>query len=355
MLNVFKEKNETAGDADLSEKKDSKKKYVFNSKKIISDEVKKEKEEEKKQDTIDKILKMPSFENLKISTQTIIAITNFEFNINKLFDNLSVIEYIVIPKKRGRKKKDFVVQQPQKIDEGSIITLKYQNKIKGTSIKPKKTNENLKYFRNSLTTVMFVDGKILNFKISKNGKFQITGCKTVEQAQLCVKYMWEKIKNIENYQSFCEFKNNSKTPESIFKNVMTNVDTNTGFNINREHLDQYINKNTEYHSLLETSLSYTGVNIKIPLKKNVDLTLKKIQYDQTNDAWNESEISYKTYYNDLPEKDKQKDNKKRCHTILVFHSGNIILSTMNIAFVKDLYEEFIKIITNCVDFIEDKI
>jgi TATA-box binding protein (TBP) (component of TFIID and TFIIIB) len=358
MLNLFKEKAESSDDLSCNlpggaKYKDIKKKCVINSKKRFFDEEIKE-EVKEPEDTINKILKMNSFENLKISTQTIIAITNFEFNINRLFDNLSVIEYNVVPKKRGRKKKDAVVQQPPVIKDGSIITLKYQNKIKGTNIKQKKANENEKYFRNSLTTVMFVDGKMLNFKISKNGKFQITGCKTVEQAQLCVKYLWEKIKNTENYQSFCEFKNNAKTPESIFKNVMTNVDTNTGFNINREYLDQYINKNTEYHSLLETSLSYTGVNIKIPLKKNVDLTLKKIQYNQESDTWDESEISYKTYYNSLIEKDKQKDNKKRYHTILVFHSGNIILSSMNIFYIKDLYQEFIKIITDCKESIEDK-
>ena len=305
-------------------------------------------------DIKDKISRMPIFEDLKVSTQTTIAITNFEFNINKLFENLSVIEYNIVPKKRGRKKKDSVIQKPQIIDEGSIITLKYQNKTKGTNIKQKKSNGNEKYFRNSLTTVMFVDGKMLNFKISKNGKFQITGCKTIKQAQMCVKYLWDKIKIIDNYQSFCEFKNNGNTPEAIFKNVMTNIDTNTGFNINRENLDQYINKSTEYHSLLETSLSYTGVNIKIPLKKDYDLILKKITYDQTKDEWVESEISYKTYYNSLSEKDKQKENKRRFHTILVFHSGNIILSSMNIVFMKDLYEEFIKIITNCKDFIEDK-
>lgn len=358
MLNTFKENRETKkDDGEISETKYYKKRNLEKIKKDVKDskETKDSKEDSKhEEDIVTKISKMPMFENLKISTQTIIAITNFEFNINKLFDNLSVIEYNVIPKKRGRKKKDAVVPETQIIEDGSIITLKYQNKIKGTSIKQKKSNGNEKYFRNSLTTVMFVDGKMLNFKISKNGKFQITGCKTVEQAQLCVKYLWDKIKNIENYQSFCEFKNGTKTPESMFKNVMTNIDTNTGFNINREYLDQYINKNTEYHSLLETSLSYTGVNIKIPLKKDTDLVLKKIKYDDEKDTWVESEVSYKTYYNSLSEKDKQKENKKRHHTILVFHSGNIILSSMNIVFMKNLYEEFIKIIKECKDFIEDK-
>ena len=38
---------------------------------------------------------------------------------------------------------------------------------------------------------MKVDNKLINFKISKNGKFQMTGVKYDEQAVKCIKFFWK--------------------------------------------------------------------------------------------------------------------------------------------------------------------
>jgi hypothetical protein len=45
------------------------------------------------------------FEEIAVSTRTIIGITNWNINIEKLFDVLPTTEYNVQPKKRGRKRK----------------------------------------------------------------------------------------------------------------------------------------------------------------------------------------------------------------------------------------------------------
>ena len=47
-----------------------------------------------------------SFDDICISTETIIATTNWKVDINELFNHLSVTEFTVVPKKRGRKSKD---------------------------------------------------------------------------------------------------------------------------------------------------------------------------------------------------------------------------------------------------------
>ena len=70
------------------------------------------------------------FKDIKVSTKTIIAITNLEINIEKLFNYLQVVTYIVKKKKRGRKKKNDNEDLNKDIKEGSIITLKYQDKLK---------------------------------------------------------------------------------------------------------------------------------------------------------------------------------------------------------------------------------
>ena len=53
---------------------------------------------------------------------------------------------------------------------------------------------------------------------------------------------------------------------------MRNIDFGLNFYVDREKLDEYFNTCTDYHSLLETSFGYTGVNIKIPIS-NVHLNL----------------------------------------------------------------------------------
>ena len=50
-------------------------------------------------------LVFPEFEDIRVSTKTFIAMTNLIIDLKKLFDFLPITEYIVVPKKRGRKKK----------------------------------------------------------------------------------------------------------------------------------------------------------------------------------------------------------------------------------------------------------
>ena len=285
------------------------------------------------------------FNNIKVSTKTIIAITNLEINIEKLFDYLQVVEYIVKKKKRGRKKKDDKGDLNKDIKEGSIITLKYQDKLKGVDRKKKKATLNKKkYFRNALTVVTVLknnDGsnKLINFKISKNGKFQITGCKTVEHAKRVIKYIWAKIKKENDIYKLSEpyFK-------TIFNTVMTNIDFNIGYIINREELNRYINEHTEYNSLLETSFGYTGVNIKIPIRQDLSDIKFPCLINKCGD-WIDEEVNGYKYLK----------KKKRYNTFLAFHSGNIIMSGMTKEIMEHDYNFFIKILNESRDVIREKL
>ena len=303
------------------------------------------------------ICQYTNFSEIEISTMTIIGVTNWNLNIEKLFENLNTTEYIVIPKKRGRKKKEFKEDPNKHVKEGDIITLKYKDKIKGVDLKNKKNNTSSKkgYFRNSITVVMYAGGKLINFKISKNGKFQITGCKTDHHAELCTRYIWDYIQSSRDSIQICNIKKN-ETPTITFLIMMTNIDFNIGFNVNREALDDFINTKTSYNSILETSFGYTGVNIKIPLDKTRGEPCHKRLTLVGGKEWVRDQVEGEEYLLSLAPKDYKKEiSKNRYNTFLVFHSGNVILSSKHKYYMKNVYDDFIKIVDDSRHIIQERV
>jgi len=285
------------------------------------------------------------FENIDISTETIIAKTNWKIDITELYNHLPVTFYKVTPKKRGRKSKEEKKEEVKdELKDGQIITLKLRNSLRGVNLKEKKNTK--RFFRNSLTIVMYLDRKFINFKVSKNGKIQFTGCKNNMQAEKCIKYIHHYVKDIPRIIQVEDY------TQIIFLNVMANINFNVGFCINRENLDNHINTQTPYYSLLETSFGYTGVNIKIPLDNiNIIPVIKMIFKD---DKWSYEPFDYLMYVETLDEKEKKKEmSKNRYNTFLVFQSGNVILSSPHKECMRNTYHEFIKIIKNCKDKIEE--
>ena len=290
-----------------------------------------------------KDLKFQDFDTIKVSTKTFIVTTNLLLNIDNLFNFLPITKYILVPKRRGRKKKNEPIDPNKDIPSGSIVTLEYQNKIRGVDLKKKKKNKDIKK-----------RGKKINYKVSRNGKFQMTGCKEDLHSEQCVKQFWEYIKDTNdiytisnNFKPEDETKDQTKDIElqAIFIPAMRNIDFSLNFLVDREKLDKYFNMFTEYTSLLETSFGYTGVNIKIPIVKPIrELNLKQMRY--VNKKWIQNEyVSYDTYLNLLTEKEADKKIKKqRYNTFLVFHSGKVIMSGMEASFMRDVYYEFLDII-----------
>lgn len=295
-----------------------------------------------------------SFDKIDISTETIIGKTNCKINIVELFAFLPVVQYQVIPKKRGRRPKNEKPIDPQVLKDGDIITLKMNDKIRGVDLKTKKKSSNGNYFRNSITIVMSCDNKLINFKISKNGKFQFTGCKNETHSHRCLQYVVGHISN--SGKKILSLPLQSKL-EVIYLTVMANINFSLGFCVNKENLDDYVNKNTDYYSLLETTFGYTGVNIKIPLPNlnKIPITKMTLANDQTNE-WVNEKLTYNDYLSFLDDKEKIKeDGKRRYNTFLVFQSGNVILSSPHKECMRDTYFEFLRIINTCRTVIEEKI
>jgi hypothetical protein len=294
---------------------------------------------------------VPEFDSIPISTKTIIAYSNLNLNIGQLFEVLPLTRYRPPIRRKGRMRQ---TQEPPTLPDGSIVMLKYQNSMRGVQLKPSKKDPTThKYFRNSITFVMFIDGKFVNSKISKNGKFQITGCKNDTHAHTCVKHVWRYILDAaESAADIYSFREGHQM-SVVFVIVMTNIDFNLNFLISREHLDRYINLNTSYIALFEPSFGYTGVNIKMPLDQFTELDLTRIVYD--GELWIHDTVDFSTYVESLPAKDKSKLMKKKYTTFLVFHSGNVIMSSFNHKFMREPYRIFTEIMYNNRDTLEEVI
>lgn len=301
------------------------------------------------------------FRDIKVSTKTVIIYTNLKLKIDKIYKNLPITEYEVVKKKRGRKKKGNEEVPPPVIPDGSIVTLKYENEFRGVLLKdkkPKKKYEGKKkdcYFRNSLTIVTHLEGKMINYKVSDNGRLQVTGCKTNEQA---ITIFHNFIHMLEHYcKDMFSYEGDIY---AIYRVVMTNIDFNIGFYINREELDKYINESTEYKSLLETSFGYQGVNIKVPLELPSHNLVKEIysngQWTTTSIPYGDpkSDMAHENFLGMLSPKEKKKEiTKTRYNTFLVFNSGIIIMSSMSDEFMEPYYNMFVGIMEKNIKRFKD--
>lgn len=293
---------------------------------------------------------------VKISTKTIIGVSNVECDIDNIYSSLNVREMdkddqekilclISFKKQRGRRKKesDEVIEQKKQLsnlliqpNEGDIVGIYFQNKQRGL---PQYLKYNKKYFRNALNIIMVLsNGKKINFKLSKNGKIQMTGCKEDDDARQCLQLFFQKLNS--ECSDHIRY-DQSKGIEVYYYTVMTNIDFNTGFKINRQKLNIMINESTEFNSLLETSFGYTGVNIKIPMTLGKDVIIDRLMFDQVDNTWLHEKVPFIQFLEGVDENFRNQELlKKRYNTFLVFHSGNIIMSGMRLDKMMDLQKSF---------------
>lgn len=258
-----------------------------------------------------------NIDDIPISTKTIIASSNLTIDILKVYQSFPLSE--------------------------TVETLYYGNEFRGKECVKKRKQS----FRNAVNVISIIDNKKINFKLSKNGKFQLTGCKYDEHAFKIVTYF------IETMLKHCDKDSvyiNEPEIKISFRTVMTNIDFSIGFQINRLQLDKLINSDTKIYSLLETSCGYTGVNIKFPLTYQYQKDTIPVLISN-NDIENlDFQMSHVSYDEIVTNTQKQKYN-----TFLVFHSGNIIMSGLNINSMREDCHRFQEMLYEWRDVIEEKI
>ena len=339
-------------------------------------------------------LPLKDFNDLKISTQTVIVSTNWVIDIEKLFEQLPITPYTFIPTPRKNPRRFSsgvkIDHNLAKLPNGSIITLKYRGDVRGIDVKQTKkiyshrvTKQDKKIvqkkpFRNSMMVVMKIADKKITFKIPSFGRIQICGCKNFDHAKKCVKYMWLHISTLlvqhpylattlKEYPCFMEKKVNSveilekRSPETtglphkpkiLFFTVMINKDFNVGFILDREKLNTFINKNTEYKSLLETSVNTSAI---VKIKSDPSTRPPLVEYEHTDGLWSKQYIPYQKYIDSLNHTKKKKEILDKYHSFLMFHSGSIILSSPFIEEMKTVYKDFIGFIIKNRACIEERL
>ena len=292
------------------------------------------------------------FDDIKVSTKTYTANTNISIDLDKLYDMVEVVPYTVPVKKRGRKKKGEVEVPPPDIPYGSIVTAKYEGQMKGVNLKSGTKKSTTSWFRNAITIVVMLD-KPLNFKVCKNGTFQMTGCKTDEHPEFCIKMIWEIISKDPTCYTFTR---EHGTFSTLIVPSMRNIDFDLGFNVDREKLGIFLTREEcELHCLLEPLFGYAGVNIKIPLvDSREDMEVVKIVME--DGEYKRSVTDYREYLSILDEKTRQKKQREeRYNTFLVFHSGKVIFSGLTAKFMRSTYYDFMRIINNASSEIIEKL
>lgn len=322
------------------------------------------------------------------STKTIIVFTNIIINIEKFFNFMPVYD-LAIECKNNRKKrlKDLwhIEDIVDDIPNESIICMKWNNKTRGLVLKTASVVRNFnknkkkrdKYFLNSVTTNMIfkykqksgeIVNKLINIKITKTGRFQLTGCKDDDLAVRAVQFLlfmkksqeWtgeelftlnDKIQNMKIENSLDEVKengqNNEKNVYMILQTVMKNRNVHVGMNINRESLDRIINDNyADYISIFDGTTSGAGVNIKILVDENDEEDLILIGLTQDG-----KEISRRVLEKD--EFTQAKSKKSSYHTFLCFKSGSCIHSGKG-KHMTATFNKFLELLQEHREEIEDK-
>jgi TATA-box binding protein (TBP) (component of TFIID and TFIIIB) len=218
----------------------------------------------------------------------------------------------------------------------NILSVKYNGKARGITIKKKRVKKNNKKesevnttiktdssFENQLTMVVHIsDAKNVNLKIFNNGAFQMTGCKNVNECNMTINKLIDllnmkisvfdaQINRIVDKLYLYDY----DTPLEIkhFQVDMINTSTNIDYIINRDAL---------YALLLSKKIkcryepcNHPGVNIKYTL----------------------SETTYTS---------NSKKNKVKPATIMVFRSGKIIITSVkNKRHLQEAYDYIMKLLT----------
>ncbi len=292
------------------------------------------------------------FEDVLISTKTIVIDININVNIKEVFATFPVVEFMddVPPlnaKKQISKKKLRKYVCDQNLPDGTIIAIEYEHKSRGLPIK---------HFRNAMTIVMIIENKYINFKLPPKGRIQITGCKFDKYAEKCVQFLWEKLLFYTTPENpLFTFRPDETDFSAIFHVVMSNRNFYLGFHINRQKLDHYVNTQEEFPgtSLLELTFGYTGLNIKLPCTHQ-NILLKTLTY--MDNKWVDGFIEYNEYLKQLSPKDYAKEiGKSRKNSFLIFRSGAAIMSGLESQHMEADYYKFINMIEKCKPIIEDLI
>lgn len=267
---------------------------------------------------------MIHFDEIPTSTKTITILSNIKFtDIREIFNNLNIDNFIKY--------------------------VKFGTETKGEKIR--KNKKKPIHFHNTITIIVQHE-KLLNFKISNNGTFQLTGCQKNKHCIECLRYLWDNYLSIFLNRYFIfepKLFFNIDSFQILIIPCMKNINPSVGFVINKQKLINLIKTNEEFQKYIIYSdyiyEIYSGINIryKIDINKLNNLKLKKLSFFK--DITIHDYILYQEYIQAYSEKERKTRFKRpKYNTFLFFYSGKFIMSGMCTYLMKDIYEELIQLL-----------
>lgn len=267
------------------------------------------------------------FSDIKVSTQTYTVKSNIRhINLTMFFDSLNITD--------------------------QILNVKYQNENKGNLFsKPKKKRSDVKVKRNFLNCVTIVVQveKRVNVKVFKNGVFQITGCKCLENVKSCISVLVSEIKNISDKECLTFAPDSEDVFIFYVKSAMRNIDFDLGFKVDRTRLsEKLISSFIEDDDVIIPDAVGNKMDVKIKFRvPRSDLELvpvAKITYDK--ETVRETMHDYKSCIRIMEaESDKKIESKLKNKFVSasIFQNGKVLLSAVDETVQRKYHERFVRL------------
>lgn len=339
---------------------------------------------------------VPSFDELKTSTKTVMVYSNVVFDFSKIFLGMYVtpVDVPLTKKKKNVDKKKLVAPY------GSIISIQKGTFYRGVDLRKRRKHwcasncrpiiqrENktiykdtvceerakipntdiykIKYFctscekyyshsqlkkiptfLNQVTFVLSIGHVNLNIMMFKDN-FKIVGCKSNKDAYEATMILWNDY--IKPVSDCWKMKTEEEHPNFVFKLVMKNMDFRLGFFIDRNKLSTLMNspefKDKVFLSQRETT-GHTNVNIKMYTKKPENYHYLCLVFPSEGEE-------YFLRLEKNPYKPIKK-KKKKFTTFIVFSSSETILSGRYTESMRESYNFFVDTVIKNKKEIEENI
>lgn len=305
------------------------------------------------------------YDDLPVNLMTILAVTNTNIDIAALFAQIPITPYTPPVKKRGRRKKGETAPQKTDLDlpDGSVVGLSLrtttQNSQRGI-VDPKHVG-----FKHSLTVRIVVENRIMCTRIPRTGKLHICGARSIEEAQKLFGYIVgyicncpEPVYTIKRMPS--DSLNVSTTDPSgeerplisaMIVSVMRNCNTNLGFAVIRNLLRKKFSdpSGVWIPRIPNPEKDYPGVNIQRNVPYCGDLPVPVVTFDPNNgELVGSTVVTYEDYVQTQSAKNQARERAGRYITFLVFADGSMIVTGLNVDYIRQYYTEFMQLV--CVDY-----
>jgi hypothetical protein len=292
---------------------------------------------------------LTEFEQLPVSTMTIMVYSNMNYDLKTFFKDIYVSDISPPLTKKHQRIDKKKIRAPY----GNIYSTVFGNEFRGLDLRKKKKKigkKTIEYFLNQVMIFISLGEININIMLFRDN-FKIAGCKTYDDAMEVTMLLWEEfIKPTQCYT----FKNKETEPKFIHDCVMKNFSFKFDFNIHRMNLNNMMNRQ-EYKDKVHLSQfeATDSTNVRIKMYSNGPHSNK---YHMLTYKPEPALIFYEGNYrddDDFIDQSKKRKTKQFYITFIVFSSGEVIITGRYENNMKDMYHFFTDLVLKNKDDISE--